>query len=145
MLRLGEFAYSLHVVRIENIIFDGQGVILYFPSSKTHQLPFCQHVRIKPQPQYCPIHYLREYLKVKPVTPGALYIKENNTQIQYPAVLALFNDLAQFLDLTVHCYKPHLLRIRATTEMHIQGFNNSIIKQRDRWALTVFQRYIRPQ
>ena len=49
MLRLAEFAYSLHVVRIENIIFDGQGVILYFLSSKTHQLPFCQHVRIKPQ------------------------------------------------------------------------------------------------
>ena len=29
--------------------------------------------------------------------------------------------------------------------MHVQGLNNSVIKQRGRWVCTAFQRYIRPQ
>ena len=36
MLRLGEFAYSPNVVRKKNIIFDGQGVILYTSRLQKH-------------------------------------------------------------------------------------------------------------
>ena len=140
----GEFTYSPHVIRVEHVWFHNGEVVLYFPSSKAHQFPFYQQVKIRACPQLCPVAALLWYLHVRPVQPGTLFVTQNNIPIQYPTVLKLFKQLAQFLDLPADRYTPHSLWIGATTELYIKGFSNSIIKQRGRWALAAFQRYIRP-
>ena len=99
LLRPGEFSYSPHVVRIEHIFVDNMGVTIYLTSSKTHQFPFCQRVKVAPQPQHCLVCYLLNYLAIRPIELGALYVGPNNLPVQYPAVLNLFNKLAEFLDL----------------------------------------------
>ena len=48
LLRPGEFSYSPHVVRIEHVFVDNMGITIYLTSSKTHQYPFCQRVRVAP-------------------------------------------------------------------------------------------------
>ena len=128
----GEFTYSLHVVRVEYVWFHKGEVVLYFPTSKTHQFPFCQQVRIVPSPQLCLVAALLRYLHIRPVQPGALFVMQNNIPVQYPTVLKLFRHLAQFLDLPAEWYMPHFLRIGATTELYVKGFSNNIIKQRGR-------------
>ena len=144
LLRPGEFSYSPHVVRIEHIFVDNMGVTIYLTSSKTHQFLFCQRVKVAPQPQHCPVHYLLNYLAIRPIESGALYVGPNNLPVQYPALLNLFDKLAEFLDLPWGRYKPHSLCIGATTELHVKGFSNEIIKQRGRWSSNAFQCYIRP-
>ena len=144
LLRPGKFSYSPHVVRIEHVFVDNMGVTIYLTSSMTHQFPFCQRVRVAPQLHHCPVHYLLNYLAIRPIESGALYVGPNNLPVQYVAVLSLFDKLAEFLDLPWGRYKPHSLRIGVTTELHVKGFSNEIIKQRGRWSSNAFQCYIRP-
>ena len=144
LLCLGEFTYSPHVVRIENVFFDNGAVIIFLPSSRAHNKKYAQSIRVAPQRFHCPVGYLIDFLKVRPFAPGPLFVKQDNLPIQYPAVLMLFHDLAQFLDLPTQCYKPHSLRIGATTELHVKGFTNQVIQSRGRWSSQAFQRYIRP-
>ena len=99
---------------------------------------------LPPQPELCPVVCLLRYLHVRPVQPGALFVIQANLPIQYPTVLKLFHQLAQFLDLPAEWYMPHSLRIEATTELYVKGFSNSIIKQRGQWVSAAFQRNIRP-
>ena len=70
LLRPGEFSYSPHMVRIEHVFLDNMGVTIYLASSKTHQFPFCQRVRVAPQCHHCPVHYLLNYLAIRPVETG---------------------------------------------------------------------------
>ena len=144
LLQPGEFTYSPHVVHVEHVWFQNGEVVLYFPSSKTHQFPFCQQVRIVPHPQLCPVACLLQYLHIRQVQPGVLFVTQNIIPVQYPAVLKLFHHLAQFLDLPAERYLPHSLRIGATTELYVKGFSNSIIKPRGCWASAAFQWYIHP-
>ena len=65
----GEFTYSLHMVEVEHVWFQDGDVVLYFPSSKTDQFPFCQQVRVSPQTQLCPVACLLQYLHLRPVQP----------------------------------------------------------------------------
>ena len=119
--------------------FHNGEVVLYFPTSKTHQFPFWQQLRIAPCPQLCLVAALLRYLHIRPVQPGALFVMQNNTPVQYPTILKLFRHLAQFLDLPAERYMPHSLRIGDTTELYVKGFSNGIIKQRGRWASAAFQ------
>ena len=144
LLHPGEFTYSPHVVRIENVFFDNGAVIIFLPTSKAHNKKYAQWIRVPPQRVHCPVAYLIDFLKVRPFALGPLFVKQNNSPIQYPVVLMLFHDLAQFLDLPTQRYKPHSLRIGATTELHVKGFTNQVIQSRGRWSSQAFQRYIRP-
>ena len=81
LLRPGEFTYSLHVVRVEHVWFHKGEVVLYFPTSKTHQFPFYQQVRIVPYLQLCPVKALLRYLYIRPVQPGTLFVTQNNSAV----------------------------------------------------------------
>ena len=142
LLRPGEFTYSPHVVRIENVFFDNGVVIIFLPTSKAHNKKYVQQIRVPPQRVHCPVAYLIDFLKVRPFALGPLFVKQNNSSIQYPVVLMLFHDLAQFLDLPTQQYKPHSLRIGATTELHVKGFTNQVIQSQGRWSSQAFQRYV---
>ena len=144
LLHPGEFTYSPHVVRIENVFFDNGAVIILLPTSKAHNKNFAQRIRVPPQRGHCPVSYLIDYLKVRPFAPGSLFVKQDNMLIQNNVVLTLFQDLAQFLDPPTHCYKPHSLRFGATTKLRIKGFTNQVIQSRGRWSSQAFQRYIHP-
>ena len=144
LLRPGEFTYSPHVIRVENVWFQNGDVVLYFSSSKTHQYPTWQAITIKPHPGNCPVHFLRDYLKVRPVVKGPLYLASDGIPVQYQKVLKLSQTLTEFLDLPVDRYKPHSLRIGATTELHVWGYSNKVIQERGRWSSKAFQKYIRP-
>ena len=78
LLRPGEFPYSPHVIRVENMWFQNGGVVLYFSSSKTHQYPTWQTITIKPHPNNCPVRLLRDNLKVRPVVTGPLYLNSDS-------------------------------------------------------------------
>ena len=144
LLHPGEFTYSPHVVRIENVFFDNRAVIIFLPMSKAHNKNFAQRIRVAPKRGYCPVGYLIEYLKVRPFTPGPLFVKQDNMPIQHNSVLSLFQDLAQFFDLPTQHYKLHSLWIGATTELHIKGFTNQVIQSQGKWSSQAFQRYIHP-
>ena len=111
LLHPGEFTYSPHVVRVEHMWFQNGEVVMYFPSSKTHQFPFCQQVRVAPQSGLCPVACSLQYLHLRPVQPGVLFVTQDNIPVQYPTVLKLFHHLAQFLDLPAEQYMPHSLRM----------------------------------
>ena len=144
LLQPREFTYSPHVVRIENVFFDNGAIIIFLLTSKAHNKNFMQQIRVAPQRDHCPVGYLIDFLKVRPFTPGPLFVKQDNVPIQYNAVLTLFHDLAHFLDLPTQRCKPNSLRIGATTELHIKGFTNQVIQSQGRWSSQAFQRYIRP-
>ena len=42
----GEFTYSPHVVRIENVFFDNRAVIIFLLTSKAHNENFVQRIRV---------------------------------------------------------------------------------------------------
>ena len=90
------------------------------------------------------MRYLLNYLAIRPIETGALYVGPNNLPVQYPAVLSVFDKLSEFLDLPPGRYKQHSLHIGATIELHVKGFSNQIIKQRGMWSSNAFQRYIHP-
>ena len=139
LLRPGEFSYSLHVLRVENVYFHNATVILLFPTIKAHYKSFPQKVTMRPTQQHCPIRYLLYYLQYRPPICGALYIKQDFLPIQYPVVLKLFQHLSEFLALLPDRFKPHCLRIEATTELQVQNFSNLVIKERSRWSSSAFQ------
>ena len=144
LLRPGEFTYSPHVIRVENVWFINGDAVLYFTSSKTQKYPNCQSVTVRPHPVNCPVKQLTEYLKLRPIVTGPLYLASDGIPVQYQTVLKLFQSLALFLDLPVHHYKPHSLRIGATTELHVRGYSDKVIKERGRWTSRAFTKYIRP-
>ena len=144
LLRPGEFTYSPHMIRVENVWFQNGDVVLYFSSSNTHQYPTWQAITIKPHPNNCPVCLLRDYLKVRPVVRGPLYLTSEGIPVQYQTVLKLFQTLMEFLDLPVDRYKPHSLCIGAMTELHVRGYSNKVIQERGRWSSKAFQKYIRP-
>ena len=77
----GEFTYSPHVVRIENVFFDNGVVIIFLPTSKAHNKNYVQWIRVAPQRGHCPVAYLIDYLKVWPIALGPLFVKQDNTCI----------------------------------------------------------------
>ena len=74
LLRPGEFTYSPHVIRVENVYLQDDNITLLFPSTKAHSKPFPQKVEVHPCQQHCPVQYLKSYLHLRPPGPGALFI-----------------------------------------------------------------------
>ena len=142
LLRLGEITYTPHVIKVEHTFFVHQNVHLYLHSSKTNNSPFPQRVVVAPQQGICPVADLHIYLQVRPCISGALFRKENGLPVHYHKLLSLRDKLAKFLDLPTDRFKPHLLRIGATTDLHLKGYSPKVIKKRGRWSSAAFQRYI---
>ena len=142
LLHPGEITYSPHVIKVENVYFIKQYVHLYLMSSKAHREPFPQRVVVAPQQQMCPVQDLCNYLQVRPWVPGALFCKESGLPVHYHKLHSIINRLANFLNLPQECYKPHSLHIGATTNLHLKGYNNEVIKKKGRWSSSAFYRYI---
>ena len=142
LLRPGELTYSPHTVQVEKVYFVQQQVHIYLTSSKMHKEPFPQQVIVTSQPSRCPIQDLCNYLQVWPWVLGALFRKESGLPVHYHELHNIISRLANFLNLPQDHYKPHSLRIGATTDLHLRGYTNEAIKKKGRWSSAAFYRYI---
>ena len=141
LLRPGEITYTPHAIKVEHTFL----CIKMYTFTCIHQKPT---TALPPkrgcgsQPRICSVANLHIYLQVQPCIQGALFHKENGLPVHYHELLNLMDKLANFLDLPTDRFKPHSLRIGATTDLHLKGYTPEVIKKRGRWSLAAFQRYI---
>lgn len=141
-LRLGEMTRSKHNLMFESISFGPSFLVVKFNSFKHSSGDHAMvHVIKKSSSPVCPVDVMKDYIALRGVAHGPLFLLNQNAVTKnffsksLQRLLALANLEGRFT--------PHSFRIGAATWWHCQGFSNSQIRRKGRWASEAYKHYIR--
>jgi len=153
-LRVGEYACTsstgdtTRILGINDISFKTQEnyMVVVIRFSKTDQVGNSTTIHIGDisDKTMCPLQAMRQFLQIRPVHDGALFIhfdKKPVTNYQVSKVLKLCLDS---IGLNSQEFSPHSFRIGAATSAAMQGVPEETIKCFGRWSSNAVQTYIRP-
>lgn len=93
----------------------------------------------------CPVQALHVYLRVRPMSPGALFVTSLGSPLTSDNVRSVLHQLADHLGLAKTTLSSHSFRIRAATTAVAVGISDACIMRMGRWSSTAFWKYIRCQ
>ena len=86
---------------------------------------------------------LKNFLSIRLQVKRPLFVKLDGSPLFTKDVANILMQLALFLNLLHNLIKPHSLRIRGSTHLHLQGWPHEVIQERGCWSLDTCKRYIR--
>lgn len=144
LLRVGEFTFSQHNLKKEDVSLFQQSISVNFRSFKHSKgRSICQTVSARNTRSVCPVHNLRAYLILRGDKPGFLFIKENRRAPSRAEYLIWLQTVMIFCGYDITGYNTHSLRAGMATHMALQGSSGEQIKLAGRWASDAYKRYIR--
>jgi site-specific recombinase XerD len=123
------------------------GLSVFISGSKTDQANMGATLYITPvaaAAQYCPVHAMSLYLKLRPQQPGPLFIHEDGRKLSRQQFQAVLTKVATVLAWDTKRYTTHSFRIGAATTAAINGMSQEFIQKKGRWASLAVKSYIRP-
>ena len=69
----------------------------------------------------CPVKLIWDYAKIRPCIVGPFFLRSDNSPLQYSDLASIIHLLAQPLELPHQYFKPHGLRVRGATQLHLSG------------------------
>ena len=144
LLRVGEFTYSRHTLRKEDVALNGDHLSIRFKSFKhsggvgvTQAIPAVQRKAV------CPVHLLDQYLTLRGGKKGYLFVKEDGEAPSRKEFLEWLKAVLSLCNLDVKSFNTHSFRSGMATHMALRGFSGEQIKLAGRWSSDAYRKYIR--
>ena len=149
-LRIGELVNcngSLHVITMENITVikkRGKTVIQIVLNSYKYSKSASTLILEPSTPlQYCPVNFLLNFLRIRPLKTGPIFIDENSKLINRNFVCKQLKAAVAYNDLDPALFNTHSFRIGRATDLAMSGASDQTIRQTGRWKSIAFLKYIR--
>lgn len=143
LLRVGEFTFSKHTLRYEDIVLTQDTITINFQSFKHSKgKPFVHTIHARKPSAICPVQALSSYLQVRPSGHEFLFVKENGRTPSRKEFWDWMREVLQQCGINVELYSPHSLRIGMATHMALSGASTEQIKIAGRWSSDAFRKYI---
>lgn len=146
-LRASEVLYTdtpQHMLHMSHLVTHTNSYQLCFKSYK-HSTSDRNVLYIVPTGKSdCPVFHLSNYLKLRGVTPGPIFLSKGApvTRHQFTYVL---NQCLKYLQIPSLHYNTHSFRIGRTTDLALADVPHSTIQHLGRWKSNAYTKYIRPQ
>ncbi len=155
-LRVSEYAaHAKHgntsrMLQVSDVHISGYGDVgmdVIIRHSKTDQKSRSVKLKISnlQEKTLCPVKAMREFLAVRPLGQGALFIHMDKLPLTYNQINTVIRKCTDLLGLPSMLYSSHSLRIGAATSAAANGISEDLIKEMGRWKSSSFQLYIRPE
>ena len=131
------------VVQINHVSFTKHSVQIQLLHHKTQKSSKPTVIVLSSQQANCPVRALREYIKLRGLASGPLFLSPMNEPLSVPSFRSVFNTLLNFAKLSPLHYKLHSFRIGACTQAIISGTPEQEVMRMGRWRSNAFKRYIR--
>ncbi len=151
-LRIGEIAVSNHsdnILYLRNLqlVKIGSKAVaftLMFNSYK-HSNGTTANLRINALPlsYYCPVTKLVEYLKLRGLNPGPIFITKAGRPLTRTQVASTLKTCSTIANLQTDSLNTHSFRAGRTSDL-AQSHSPSVIQHIGRWKSDAYQRYIHP-
>ena len=149
LMRVGEIAYSSAsknpTISLSDVqIFQQHMVIkiVHFKHNLSRQ-PLEILVKRQPEPEFCPVYNLLEFLKLRGTAPGPLFVFPNGKVVPRTFFAKKLKHCLNFLGLSTDLYKSHSFRIGSASLLASMGLSDSQIRLLGRWKSDAFKKYIR--
>lgn len=149
--RLGELAYTnaqaaQNIVHLANIQLEtsATGLRIVIDISHFKHSSGRARIYINTRERRCPVQCLLAYLRARGDAPGPLFMV-NHKPVHRSMYDSIFQRTIRRLGLDAGRYKPHSLRIGATTQAALDGHSALQIRAMGRWKSDAFLKYIRLQ
>lgn len=148
-LRAGEVVCSNtteHTLSLDQVRLTTDSIHIKFQSYKHTRTP--TPTMVLPQDYdsiCCPVQALRQYLQLRGISPGPLFIDENRIPIDRQRLSATLKSSIQLIGLNPANYNTHSFRIGRATQLAQDNHTHSTIQATGRWHSSAYLRYIRPQ
>ena len=122
LIQPGELTESQHILLVQGVQIQPHRVVITLNSSKANKSPNPEAITLLAQEHSsCPIQLIWDYAKIRPRIVGPFFLRADNSPLQYRDLTTIILKLAQFLKLPQQYFKPHRLRIRGATQLHLSG------------------------
>jgi hypothetical protein len=149
-LRVGEITQDnpsqSNVINLDQVSLptsDNSVVIDFCHFKHSNGRSFRLTIRCQPDPAFCPVVALSEYLSVRGGSPGPLFLCSPTTPVSRNQFNTSLNQSLAYNGLDLSKYKSHSFRIGSATEAAASGHSDSQIRQMGRWKSDAFKNYIR--
>lgn len=152
LLRVGEYTTRGsdwgHVIKRENIHFTVKNkriheLTIKMPHFKHSIHPVTLALTPAKKHQFCPVASLATYVISRGPIKGPLFINCDGSPVSMSQFSRIFRQSVEDAGLDPVFYKPHSLRIGATTWIHQLNLSDSRIQEVGRWRSSAYKRYIR--
>ena len=149
LMRVGEIAYSSTsknpTISMSEIEISPNHLIikiLHFKHNKSGR-PLEILIKRQPDSQFCPVVNLCQYLKVRGLTPGPVFIFPDGKVVPRTFFSTKLKHCLNFLGLSPVLYQSHSFRIGSASLLASMGLSDSQIRLLGRWKSDAFKKYIR--
>ena len=149
-LRIGEVAVSHssnHTIRLADVYVSGvtrsDKILLVLNSFKHSAVPSKLLLPIGDDKNNCPKEALINFLKVRPLTAGNLFIDASSKPITRYRVLKTLIKCLNRCGLDSSRYNTHSFRVGRASDFAANGDSEQIIRETGRWNSSAFLKYLR--
>ncbi|XP_077156397.1 uncharacterized protein LOC143819120 isoform X1 [Paroedura picta] len=130
----------------DDVVIQQNNIVVWLKKSKTDQLGKGISVFIPSLTNHrvCPVHWLTEYLRVRPQGKGPLFIHKDGTYFSRFQFLAILRACLRKMGLDAGKYGTHSFRIGAATQAFQDGASATQIMSLGRWRSAAYKSYVRP-
>lgn len=134
-------------LKMQDVEVKRDRVLLKLGRSKTDQAGKGVKVQLfrLPGSGICPVQVVEEFLLIRPVGEGPLFVHEDRTFLSRFQFIAVFRKCIGAAGLDSRQFASHSFRIGVATEAARCGLDEAAIKRIGRWESRRFQSYVRPQ
>ena len=144
LLRVGEFTYSRHTLRREDISWSRSCITIKFQSFKhSGGVGTIQTIPAITKGGFCPVQLLGKYLELRGDKKGYLFVKEDGKAPSRKEFLAWMREVLSCCKTDAGNYNTHSFRAGMATHMALRGYSTEQIKLAGRWASDAYKKYIR--
>ena len=140
----GEMVLSEHALVATNIYISSTKVVCLLPMSKAYKGPIPHTVFLYKQPNVaCPVTVLAQYAQARLPKGGQFFTKVDGSPINSRDLSNMLHHLSKFLNLVHQHFKPHILGIGDSSNLHLSWVPVQKIKEIGHWSSDAFKKYIR--
>lgn len=149
-LRGGEIVLSVnrtHVLKYKDVQIEGSGenkkLIMKLQSFKFSREPSTVIVRRGKPHCYCPIAFVKSYLKIRGNSPGPMFLHSNKAPVTIKEFRGYLKSTLILCNIDPANYNTHSFRIGKATQLSDLNMTDSEIKTVGRWRSNAFRTYLR--
>lgn len=144
LLRVGEYTYSQHTLKFNDVKIFHDSMMLRFVSFKYSQGKSSTHnICARSKFSICPVFNNREYLKLRGSSDGFWFVKINGRAPSRKEYWDWMKAVLENCKIDSEHYTPHSLRSGMATYMALSGASTEQIKIAGRWHSDAYKKYIR--
>ena len=118
-------------------------IAITLPNFKHSKQPVTLLLKTGKKLKFCPVMSLARYVGLRNTSNGPLFINRDGSSVTCSQLATVFRQVVVDCNLDPKFYKPHCLKIGATTRVNQLNFSESRIREMGRWKSISYKKDIR--